>query len=136
LGYIQLQQGHLEEAEANLLTAIRLLPASAYSQTNLGILYASTGKLQKAREIFLDVTSSFPNTLRPSRAILRTVALIGLQRIDEAKKMFLVLQERIPNLGKITRDLWTDLEILERDPKMKDLTERFFPRLDRPQPRI
>jgi tetratricopeptide (TPR) repeat protein len=125
LGYLQLANGDLAKAKPNLRTAVSSSPSSPFARINLGILYQSVGDLERAAAVFSEALSIVASSLRPSRAILRVTALLGLQKLEEAEALFSVLRDNIPQLERVAGDLWDDLAIMSRNPKLTDIAERF-----------
>ena len=60
-GLKELSQGNYWQAEANLLVALDLNPTNPYTLLYLGDVYRSTGRLEKARQMYLRVIDLNPD---------------------------------------------------------------------------
>lgn len=60
-GLLELRRGRLEQAERHLLEALRATPGDPHVMLNLGTLYGSTGKLDKARALFQQLAAQNPS---------------------------------------------------------------------------
>jgi tetratricopeptide (TPR) repeat protein len=125
LGFLQLEQGDVEAAEPNFLKVVALIPSNPFVRLNLGIMYEAAGDQNKANTRFSEAISIVTSSLRPSRAILRVAAFLGLQKFDEASTLYALLRDKIPKFDRITRDFWQDLVIMSRNSKMADIVQKF-----------
>jgi Flp pilus assembly protein TadD len=67
LGFLDLESGRADSAEAHLVRAIAQAPQHTAALSNLAVLYAQTGKLDRAETLLrlaLDASSAQPKTLR------------------------------------------------------------------------
>jgi Tfp pilus assembly protein PilF len=62
-GFDALSEGNYQEAETYLEEALTVNPLNPYALLNMGVVYESTGRLEKARLMYLKVMAQNPEAM-------------------------------------------------------------------------
>jgi len=129
LGYAYLVLGDSYRAESALLKAIGIQrDGSTAPKIGLALTYLHLEKKEQARQYFTKVVELCNSTQEINSQLNNVIALVGLQRFDEALQLLKQLAEKF-TIGPVRAKDWlSDLKLLASAPHPPEGSQQFLER--------
>jgi tetratricopeptide (TPR) repeat protein len=129
LGYAYLVLGDSNRAESALLKAIQIQrDNSTAPKIGLALTYLHLEKKEQARQYFTKVVEFCDSTQEINSRLNNVIALVGLQRFDEALQLLKQLAEKFTIGPVMAKDCLSDLELLASAPHPPEGSQQFLER--------
>jgi tetratricopeptide (TPR) repeat protein len=129
LGCAYLVLGDSDRAESALLKAIRIQrDSSTEPKIGLALTYLHLEKEEQARHYFTKVVEFCNSTQEINSRLNNVIALLGLQRFDEALQLLKQLAEKFTIGPVMAKDCLSDLKLLASAPHPPEGSQQFLER--------